>query len=76
MRFAASVWLLGVLGALVVAVLLVVGAVLSQRDVKRFGDEKLVLGLATARAGGRRALKGVLLVLALALAFVALAQPQ
>ena len=76
MRFAASVWLLGALGALVVGVLLVVGAVLSQRALKRFGDEKLVLELATARAGGRRALKGVLLVLSLGLAFVALAQPQ
>jgi Ca-activated chloride channel family protein len=75
-RFAASAWLLGALGALFVGVLLVVGAVLSQRALRRFGDEKLVLELATARAGGRRALKGVLLVLALALAFVALAQPQ
>jgi Ca-activated chloride channel family protein len=75
-RFAASIWLLGALGALAVGVLLVVGAVLSQRAVRRFGDEKLVLELATARAGGRRALKGVLLVLSLGLAFVALAQPQ
>jgi Ca-activated chloride channel homolog len=75
-RFAASVWLLGALGALAVGVLLIVGAVLSQRAVRRFGDEKLVLELATARAGGRRALKAVLLVLSLGLAFVALAQPQ
>jgi Ca-activated chloride channel family protein len=75
-RFAASIWLLGALGALVVGVLLIAGAVLSQRALRRFGDEKLVLELATARAGGRRALKGVFLVLALALAFVALAQPQ
>jgi len=75
-RFADSIWLLGALGALGVGVLLVVGAVLSQRALRRFGDEKLVAELATARAGGRRALKGVLLVLALALAFVAVAQPQ
>jgi len=75
-RFAASIWLLGALGALGVGALLVVGAILAQRAVKRFGDEKLVLELATARAGGRRAFKGVLLVLALGLAFVALAQPQ
>jgi Ca-activated chloride channel family protein len=68
--------LLGALGALGVGVLLVIGAVLSQRALRRFGDEKLVLELATARAGGRRALKGVLLVLSLSLAFVALAQPQ
>ncbi|HWP07443.1 MAG TPA: VWA domain-containing protein [Polyangiaceae bacterium] len=76
MRFAASVWLLGALGALGVGVLLIVGAILAQRAVKRFGEEKLVLELATARAGGRRAFKGVLLVLSLGLAFVALAQPQ
>ncbi|HEV8550736.1 MAG TPA: VWA domain-containing protein [Polyangiaceae bacterium] len=76
MRFAASIWLLGALGALAVGVVLVIGAILSQRAVRRFGEEKLVLELATARAGGRRALKGVLLVLSLALAFVALAQPQ
>jgi Ca-activated chloride channel family protein len=50
--------------------------VLSLRAVRRFGDEQLVFELATARAGGRRALKGVLLVLSLGLAFVALAQPQ
>ncbi len=76
MRFAASIWLLGALGALGVGVLLVIGAVLSLRAVRRFGDEQLVFELATARAGGRRALKGVLLVLSLGLAFVALAQPQ
>jgi Ca-activated chloride channel family protein len=68
--------LLGALGALGVAVLLAVGAVLSQRALRRFGEEKLVLELATARAGGRRALKAVLLVLSLGLAFVAVAQPQ
>jgi Ca-activated chloride channel family protein len=75
-RFAASIWLLGALGALGVGVLLAIGAVLAQRALKRFGEEKLVLELATARAGGRRALKAVLLVLSLGLAFVALAQPQ
>ncbi len=76
MRFADSIWLLGALGALGVGVLLVIGAVLSLRALRRFGEEKLVRELATARAGGRRAFKGVLLVLSLALAFVALAQPQ
>jgi Ca-activated chloride channel family protein len=75
-RFADSVWLFGALGALAVGVLLVVGAFLRRNAVRRFGDEALVLGLATAQAGGRRAFKGVLLVLSLALAFVALAQPQ
>ncbi len=44
--------------------------------MKRFGDEALVRGLLTANPSGRRALKGVLLVLAVALSFIALAQPQ
>jgi Ca-activated chloride channel family protein len=75
-RFADSIWLFGALGALGVGVLLVVGAFLRRKAVRRFGDEALVLGLATAQAGGRRAFKGVLLVLSLSLAFVSLAQPQ
>ena len=52
MRFAASIWLLGALGALFVAALLIVGAVLAQRAVKRFGEEKLVSsGFLSATAG-------------------------
>ena len=76
MRFADSLWLFGALGALGVGLLLVLGAYFRKKAVHRFGDEALVLGLSTAQAGGRRALKGVLLVLSLALAFVSLAQPQ
>ncbi len=76
MRFADPLWLFGALGALGVGVLLVLGAYLRQKAVRRFGDEALVLGLATAKSGGRRAFKGVVLVLALSLAFVSLAQPQ
>ena len=76
MKFAAPLWLFGTASALVVAALLIAGGVLLSRSVRRFGDEALVLGLVTARAGHRRALKGVLLVLAVALAFLALAQPQ
>jgi Ca-activated chloride channel family protein len=75
-RFAAAVWLFGALGALGVGVLLVLGAYFRQKAVRRFGDEALVLGLSTAKAGGRRAFKGVVLVLSLSLAFVSLAQPQ
>lgn len=76
MRFADPVWLFGTLIALAVAGLLVAGGVLLLRAVRRFGDEARVNALITSRAGGRRALKGVLLVLAVALAFVALAKPQ
>lgn len=76
MRFAESVWLLGALFALFLGGVLALGGVLGRRAIKRFGDEKVVLELATARAGGRRALKGVLLVLSLGLLFASLAQPQ
>jgi len=75
-RFAESLWLLGTLFALGVGALLALGGVLATRAVRRFGDEPVVLTLTTARAGGRRALKGVLLVLSLALLFASLAQPQ
>ncbi|MEI9942337.1 MAG: VWA domain-containing protein [Pseudomonadota bacterium] len=76
MKFAVPVWLFGSTLALLVALALIVGGVLLSRSVKRFGDEALVRGLLTANPSGRRALKGVLLVLAVALAFTALAQPQ
>jgi Ca-activated chloride channel family protein len=75
-RFAAPLWLFGTALALAVAALLIAGSVLRSRNLKKFGDEVLVGGLLTAQAGGRRALKGVLCVLAVALAFVAAAQPQ
>jgi len=75
-KFALPWWLAGTALALVVAVLLIWGGAALLKSVRRFGDEERVLGLVTGRAGGRRALKGVLLVLAVALGFVALAQPQ
>jgi Ca-activated chloride channel homolog len=75
-RFAAPIWLFGTGFALLVAALFVVGSILRHRQLKKFGDEALVNTLLTAQAGGRRALKGVLCVLAVALAFVAAAQPQ
>jgi Ca-activated chloride channel family protein len=75
-KFAVPVWLFGSTLALIVALALIVGGVLLSRSVKRFGDEALVRGLLTANPSGRRALKGVLLVLAVALAFIALAEPQ
>src|SRR3954467_217108 len=69
-------WLFGSGLALLVAIALIAGGILLSRSVKRFGDEALVRGLLTANPSGRRALKGVLLVIAVALSFVALAQPQ
>ena len=76
MRFAAPFWLFGSALSLVVAGVLAFGGFLLLRAVKRFGDEQLVLGLVTGRPGGRRAVKGGLLVTAIALAFVALSEPQ
>ena len=76
MKFAVPNWLFGSALALLVAAALIAGGVLLSRSVKRFGDEALVRGLLTANPSGRRALKGVLLVLSVGLAFVALAQPQ
>jgi len=76
MRFAEPLWLLGTAVAALVAALLVAGGFLLIRSMRRFGDEQLVAELVTGRPGGRRALKGGLLVLAVALSFVALAKPQ
>jgi Ca-activated chloride channel family protein len=75
-RFAESIWLFGVLGALALAVVMALGGVLGQRAVRRFGEVAVVTALFTARPGGRRALKAVLVVLSLCLAFIALAAPQ
>ena len=76
MRFAESIWLVGALSALLVAALLVVGGFRHLRSIRRFGDEKEVLTLITRPAGARRAIEGVCLVLAVALAFAAMAKPQ
>jgi len=75
-RFAAPFWLFGTAFALVVAGLFIAGSILRARSLRKFGDEAVVATLLTAQAGGRRALKGVLCVLAVALSFVAAAQPQ
>ncbi len=76
MRFAAPFFLLGTLLALAVGALLIGGALLLVRARRRFGDDARVTALVSGRTGPRRALKAVLLVLALALAFLAAAQPQ
>ena len=76
MKFAQPLWLFGTAFALVVAAFLIAGGILLLRSVRRFGDEDRIGELVTSRAGGRRSVKGVLLVLVVALGFVALAQPQ
>jgi Ca-activated chloride channel family protein len=76
MHFAAPLWLLGAGFALVVAILLLLGGIRAARAVGTFGDEALVRGLMTADPATRRAWKGVLLVIATALCFVAAARPQ
>lgn len=55
---------------------LVLASIRRGRATKVFGDPKLVTRLETFDAAGRRALKGVLLVIAVASAFLALARPQ
>jgi Ca-activated chloride channel homolog len=76
MHFAAPLWLFGTGFALVVAALLVLGAIRGARAVGAFGDEALVRALMTADPATRRAWKGVALVVATALCFVAAARPQ
>jgi Ca-activated chloride channel family protein len=75
-NFAAPLFLIGAALALLVGALLVWGGVLGARAVARFGDPERVRALLTADPAKRRAWKGVLLVLAVALAFVAAARPQ
>ena len=62
--------------ALPIALLLVLGGLRAARAVARFGDPARIHALTTADPAKRRAWKGVLLVLAVALAFLAAARPQ
>jgi|APMed6443717190_1056831.scaffolds.fasta_scaffold00291_15 Ca-activated chloride channel family protein len=76
MRFAEPWWLLGTGTALLVAALLVWGGFALVNAIRRFGEPERVSALVTEAAGKRRAAKGVLVVFATALAFLAMAQPQ
>ncbi len=76
MNFAAPWLLLGTALSLVVGALLVLGGLANTRAVARFGEPERVRALFTSDAAKRRAWKGVLLVLAVAVAFVAAARPQ
>jgi len=83
-RFAYDLWTFPAVIFVILGVLLVAGfaAVLvwssfaRARAEKRFGEPKLVEQLVTYDATQRRAAKGVLMVLALGLALLALARPQ
>ena len=76
MNFAAPYFLFGTALAIPIAVLLVLGGIAAARGVQRFGDVERVTALTTADPAKRRSWKGVLLVLAVALAFFAAARPQ
>ncbi len=65
-----------VLGVAGFTVVLVLQSFARTRATKRFGEPDLVASLESWDSGSRRAVKGVLLVLALTFAFVALARPQ
>lgn len=76
MRFA-SLWVLWGAGlALLFGLILIIGAVRARLAKDRFGEDKRIGALMTYDAATRRAFKGVFLVLATALAFVAAARPQ
>ena len=76
MSFAAPWFLLGTALALLVGALLVLGGLATTRAIARFGDPERVRALITADPAKRRAWKGVLLVAAVAIAFLAAARPQ
>jgi Ca-activated chloride channel family protein len=75
-NFADPVYLFGTAVALFIAALLIAGVLRGRAAIRRFGDQARVEALFTADPAKRRAWKGVLLVLAVALAFVAAARPQ
>ena len=64
------------LGIVAFAVVLVMQSFARTRALTRFGEPHLVTKLESWDSGSRRSVKNVLLVLALVLAFVALARPQ
>lgn len=76
MRFASPLWLAGAAFALVVAAMFVFGGLRLVRATRRFGEPERVKELVTGQPARRRAWKGVLVVLATALAFFALARPE
>jgi len=75
-NFAAPYFLIGSAASLLIGLVLLIGGMRAGRDRARFGDVELIKALSTHDAAKRRAWKGVLLVLATALAFFAAARPQ
>lgn len=76
MKFAEPLWLFGTAFALVVAFVFIGGGIGLRRATRRFGDPERIKELVTSQASRPRAWKGLLIVLATALAFTALARPQ
>lgn len=76
MIFAAPYMLFGTALALLFGLVMLIGAFRARAARRRFGDEKRIGALVTHDPSKRRAYKGVFLVLAAALAFVATARPQ
>ena len=77
MKLAAWIFLpIGVAIAVIVGLTLVFGGFRSATALRIFGEDGLVRGLRTSDPAKRRGYKGVLLVLAVLLAFFAAAQPQ
>ena len=76
MIFAAPTFLFLMLLALLVGALLLAGVTRRRRAIKTFGEPERIQALTTSDPSVRRAWKGVLLVIATALAFFAAARPQ
>lgn len=76
MRFAADVWLWGVLCSLLLGLIFMGQGFRLARARSTFGDNAQVGQLLTSKTGSRRAISAVLCCLAVAFAFLAAAQPQ
>lgn len=76
MRFAESIWLFGMFGALILAALLGVTAFRHSRALTAFAEKTQLHILVTARPTVRRTLAAILLISAVLLAFLAAAAPQ
>ncbi len=76
MRFAETIWLWGLLLAPVVAAFLVLGSLRVERARLRFAERARLPDLLSAKTAGRRTASAILVTLAVALAFLAAAQPQ
>lgn len=76
MRFAAEIWLWGLLFSLLIGLLFVLAGLRWRSAQRQFGHEQQVLNLLTGRSALRRTVGAALVSLASACAFLAAAQPQ